>query len=350
MALDATIHATQGDFALTARLVIEPGAVVAVIGPNGSGKSTLLRVLAGLLPIDAGRVTLAGDVLDDTRRGIHIPAAMRPVGVVFQDLQLFRHMSVLDNVAFGLRCRGIPRRARNGAAMELLETVGLAQVADSPPDQLSGGQAQRVALVRALAFRPTLLMLDEPLSAVDAKTRVELRRTLGRDLAAFDGIKLLVTHDPTDALSLADRIVVIEDGRIVQDGTRDDVLLRPRSDYVATFVGVNLYRGMRRDLEVVLANGGRLHVSSPGSGDAIAAVHARAVTLHRDPPHGSARNVWHGRVAFVDATGDVARVVIDSTPRVTGEITWSAIAELGIGPGVEVWASVKATEIHVYAA
>jgi molybdate transport system ATP-binding protein len=196
---------------------------VGLLGPNGAGKTTLLRVLAGLLQPDEARVVLDGRVLDDTATGEHVPAEERPVGVVFQNYVLFPHLSALENVAFGLRSRGVPKGEARRRATEWLDRVGLAQYRGSKPKHLSGGQAQRVALARAMATEPRLLLLDEPLAALDASTRLETRRELRRHLDGYDGVRLLVTHDPMEAIALAERLVVLESGRISQTGTPQEV-------------------------------------------------------------------------------------------------------------------------------
>jgi len=219
MSLHATIVRQLGSFRLDITLDAEPGETVAVLGPNGSGKSTLFRCLSGLLPIDRGRIELDGTVLDDPATRTFIDPERRPVAVVFQDYLLFPNLSARDNVAFGLRTRKIPRAEARAAAMTWLERVGLADHADHHPAALSGGQAQRVALARALATEPRVLLLDEPLAALDAGTRSTIRRELRQHLATFGGVRLLVTHDPVDAYTLADRVVVLEHGSVLQQGT-----------------------------------------------------------------------------------------------------------------------------------
>ncbi|MDT4989819.1 MAG: molybdate transport system ATP-binding protein, partial [Micromonosporaceae bacterium] len=241
--LDAHLVAERDRFRLDARLGIAAGEVVALLGPNGAGKTTALRALAGLAPLSAGRIRLDGAVLDDPTGGVFVAPQRRPIGVVFQDYLLFPHLTALDNVAFGPRRHGVDRRAARTLAAGWLDRVGLAEQARHKPRQLSGGQAQRVALARALAVTPTLLLLDEPLSALDARTRLDTRAELHRHLTDHPGATLLVTHDPLDALVLADRLVILEDGRVVQDGDAATITARPRTDYVARLVGLNLYRG-----------------------------------------------------------------------------------------------------------
>jgi molybdate transport system ATP-binding protein len=350
--LEARIRLDLGELALDVELTARPGEMVVVVGPNGAGKTTLLRALAGLQPLDAGRVILDGVVLDDADAGVLVPPERRPVGVVFQDGLLFPHLSALENVAFGLRSRGEARGEARRRAADWLSRVGLAGRERARPRELSGGQAQRVALARALAPRPRLLLLDEPLAALDATTRVEVRRDLRRHLGSYDGVRILVTHDPLEALALATTIVVVEDGRVVQSGAPEEVRARPRSHYVADLVGVNLLEGKGRGHEVVLGSGARLTVAEPPPpGDVLAVLHPRAVALHSgERPGGSPRNVWAATVGALDFEGDRVRVRLDGEVRLVAEVTPAAVHDLGVGEGSSVWASAKATEISVYPA
>jgi molybdate transport system ATP-binding protein len=323
--------------------------MVALLGPNGAGKTTLLRALAGLLPMSEGLVTLDGQVLEDTSRRLRVPPEVRPVGVVFQDYLLFPHLSVVENVAFGLRSRGTSRREARAAARGWLERLGLEPFAEARPRALSGGQAQRVALARALATRPRLLLLDEPLSALDASARVQVRRDLHQHLSSFAGVRILITHDPLEALALADRLIVLEAGRVVQAGTAAEVTERPRSRYVADLVGVNLLRGRARGDRIELSTGGSLTVPDAGEGEVFAVIHPRTVSLWRTRPEGTPRNVWRGRSAGLDLHGDRVRVRVEGQPTVIAEVT-PAVTDLGLAEGSEVWVSVKATEVLVYPA
>jgi len=346
--LDASVRVRRGDLELEVDLVARPGETVAILGPNGAGKSTLLRTLAGLQPLDDGHVTVAGRVLDDGHRTF-VPPEQRPVGIVFQDALLFPHLSVIDNVAFGLRARGRRRGAARARARDWLVRVGLADRAAARPPELSGGQARRVALARTFATEPMVLLLDEPFAALDQSVRAVMRRELRSDLAAFAGARLVVTHDPVDAAALADRLVVIEHGHVVQDGTFAEVSARPRSPYVADLAGVNLLRGRAHGSRVELPDGALVVAGAP-DGDVFAVIHPRAVALHRDRPAGSPRNVVAGRVRTVERVGDRVRVDVDGSPRLVAEITPAALAELGLEESVPVWASVKATEITVFRA
>ena len=345
MTLIAELAVRLGALALDVALEASAGETVAVVGPNGAGKTTLLRVLAGLVRPDRGRVTLGGQVLDD------LPPERRPVSVVFQDGILFPHLSALDNVAYGLRARGAGRTDARRRAAGWLERVGIdARHATSRPAALSGGQAQRVALARALATEPALLLLDEPLSAVDAGAKAQLRRVLREQLATTPAVRLLVTHDPVDAMALADRLLVLESGRVTQHGPPAEVATRPRSAWVAQLAGLNLFRGRVDAGQLLLHDGSALTVASDVRGDAFALVHPRAVALHRARPEGSARNAWAGEATGLHLEGDRVRVQVDGTPPIVAEVTPAAAAELRLAEGGPVWISLKATEVDVYPA
>jgi molybdate transport system ATP-binding protein len=350
--LEAVVGAQVGDFHLDVALEAGPGEVVAVVGPNGAGKSTLLRAVAGLVPLTAGRVVLGSSVLEDAATGERLPPEQRRLGVAFQDRLLFPHLSALDNVAFGLRCRGVRRAEARREAAAWLDRLGVRQLAGARPATLSGGQAQRVALARALAGEPPLLLLDEPLAALDVEARAGLRQTLRPVMAAVNGPGLLVTHDPLEALTLAGRLLVLEGGRVVQQGTPREVAERPRSPWVAELVGVNLLRGRGRSDGVELAGGGWLAAPGAGQGEVLAVVHPRAVAVHRRRPEGSPRNVWAGRAEAVELLGDRARVriAVGGRPPMVAEVTPAAVADLALDEGGEVWVTVKATEVRVFPA
>jgi molybdate transport system ATP-binding protein len=343
--LDARLVVDRGPFRLDVGLTAAPGDVVALLGPNGAGKTTALRALAGLVPLTAGHLRLDGAELDGT------PPESRPVGVVFQDYLLFPHLTALDNVAFGPRCRGASKAEARARAARWLERMGLAEHAGAKPRRLSGGQAQRVALARALAIRPRLLLLDEPLAALDARTRLEVRARLRRHLAGFEAVAVLVTHDPLDAMVLADRLVVVEDGRVVQEGTPAGIARRPRTDYIARLVGLNLYRGRADGHAVRLDAGPSVTTTEDLSGPVFVAFPPSAVTLFRDRPTGSsARNLWRCEVAGLETHGDQIRVDLTGELALAADLTTVAAAELGLYPGVRVWATVKAAQTHAYPA
>lgn len=344
MTLDATLVVQRPGFRLDLPLVAQAGEVVALLGPNGAGKSTALRALAGLVPLDQGSIMLAGD--DITAR----PVEKRQIGVVFQDYLLFPHLTALENVAFGPRCAGVGRARSRQIAASWLDRMGLTEWARVKPPRLSGGQAQRVALARALATSPRLLLLDEPLAALDARTRFQIRSELRRHLVAFDGATVVVTHDPLDAMVLADRIVVIEDGRVVQAGTPAEIVRHPRTDYVARLAGLNLYRGNAAGSVVDVDGGGRLAIDEGMSGEVFVAFPPSAVSVYRQRPEGSPRNVWQVTVEGVEPYADRVRVAFSGTPPVAAEVTTAAAAELDLRPGADAWVAVKATETHAYPA
>jgi molybdate transport system ATP-binding protein len=348
MSLDAAIALRLGSLDLDVSLAVAPGEVLALLGPNGAGKSTILRTLAGLVALDAGHITVDGTVVDDPAAEVFVEPEDRPIGVVFQDYLLFDHLSVLENVAFGLRARGTPKREARARAAEWLARVGLAEYAAQRPRALSGGQAQRAALARALAVSPRLLLLDEPLAALDVGTRATVRRDLRRHLETFQGMRVLVTHDPVDAYALADRIAIVEAGRIVQSGTLAEVTAHPRSRYVADLVGVNLLTGTVQDGLLTTSTGAVVVVADADPGHAYAVIRPHSIVLTRSAPSGtSARNSWPGIVVDIDRLGDRARIGLHGALDLTAEITVAALHDLDLRPGDEVHATVKATDIEV---
>ncbi|MFF3904815.1 ABC transporter ATP-binding protein [Streptomyces sp. NPDC001848] len=343
--LDARIVVERGSFRLDVALTVAPGEVVALLGPNGAGKTTALRALAGLVPLSGGHLRLDGVALERT------PPEARPVGVVFQDYLLFPHLSALDNVAFGPRCRGTSKAEARAVAAGWLERMGLTEHAGAKPRRLSGGQAQRVALARALAVRPRLLLLDEPLAALDARTRLEVRGRLRRHLDEFEAVAVLVTHDPLDAMVLADRLVVVEHGRVVQEGSPSDIARHPRTEYIAQLVGLNLYRGTAQGHAVRLDAGCSITTVEDLSGPVFVVFPPGAVTLFRDRPDGSsARNLWRCEVAGLQTHGDQIRADLTGELPLAADLTTVAAAELGLHPGATVWATVKAAQTHAYPA
>ena len=350
MTLDARIVRTLGPFRLDINLTATSGETVAVLGPNGSGKTTLFRCLAGLLPIDGGRIELDGEPLDDPAADVFVRPEHRPVAVVFQDYLLFPNLTALENVAFGLRARGIDKADARSSAASWLQRVGLADHAHHRPRTLSGGQAQRVALARALATEPRLLLLDEPLAALDAGTRGDVRRDLRRHLATFDGVRLLVTHDPVDAYALADRVVILERGEVVQTGTLADIAAHPRSRYVADLIGANLLTGTGSNGTITTSSGGRIVPAKPVDGPTFAVIQPHSIALYSTPPGGSPRNVWPSTVIDVDRQTERVRVRLDGDVPLVAEITPAALDALALKPGDRIWASVKATDIATYPA
>jgi molybdate transport system ATP-binding protein len=304
-----------------ARFALDPGEVLAVIGPNGAGKSSLVKALAGLV-VAGGSATLDGDDL------LTRPAQDRRVGLVFQDQLLFPHLSALANVAFGPRSRGTGRAEAEATARQWLDRLGVGDLAHRRPRQLSGGQAQRVAIARALATDPRLLLLDEPLTGLDVKVAMALRIELGRHLASYDGATLLVTHHAIDALTIADRVLVLDDGQVAQVGTPAEVSQRPRTEHVARLVGLNVVR----------------------EADSLVAFPPEVVAVSLAPPEGSPRLRWEGQVVDVSPHGDAVRLLVHTTvgPDLIADVTPGAATELGLGPGRAVWLSVKETAVRRY--
>jgi molybdate transport system ATP-binding protein len=348
LVVDAEVR--RGGFTLSVSLAAAAGQVLGLLGPNGAGKSTLLAAVAGLAPVSSGRISLAGQVMDDADTGTFVEASRRPVGFVFQNYRLFPHLTVAENVAFSPRARGMGRRAARSAASHWLSRLGLTDLAQRKPGQLSGGQAQRVALARALAGQPALLLLDEPLSALDAGTRLDVQAELKRHLAEFTGPCVLVTHDPLEALVLADQLIVIEAGRIVQQGTPEQIARQPATDYVAKLVGLNLYAGHADGSQVALTAGGSFITASHGlHGEVLVAVRPSAIIVSTQHPQpSSARNTWPARVTGLTLLADRVRLDLEGQPSALADITPAAVAELALGPGSQVWLTVKATELEVY--
>jgi molybdate transport system ATP-binding protein len=342
---DVSVH--RNEFRLDVELTVQPREVVAVLGPNGSGKSTLLGVLAGLLRPDGGTVALDGSVLTDAADGRLVPARRRRMGLLAQQPLLFPHLTVRENVAFGPLARGVRRRDARACADRQLDEVGARPLADRRPGRLSGGQAARVALARALASDPEVLLLDEPLAAVDVETAPALRALLRRLLA--DRMGVVVTHNPLDALVLADRVLVLADGRIVEQGSVRQVLAAPRSAFAARLAGLNLLAGTATATGLRTLDGldvrGHGESATPGE-PAVAVFSPAAVAVHTGAPHGSPRNAFADRVAALEPQGDLVRVRSDSG--LAADVTAASVAELGLHAGGKVWLVVKATEVAVH--
>lgn len=351
MSLSAQVGIAHDGFALALEFEAQPGSVTAVVGPSGAGKTTLLRVLAGADRLRSGRVVLDGDVLDDPTTGRFVVPALRRVGWVPQGRSLFPHLDVDGNVAFGLRSRGVPRREARTRAASWLDRVGLPGRAGAQVGVLSGGEARRVALARALAVEPRLLLLDEPFTGLDLPARVDLRRVVQAVLAESRAVTILVAHDPVDALALADQVLVVEEGRVVQHGDPRDLVARPRSAYVASLAGLNLLEGEGATVDgrpVVRSGGAVVQVAETVTGPVLACIRPSAIAVYREAPSGSPRNVFEMAVGEVVPSGDRLRVRLDGEPPLVAELTRDAASALALRPGDRVHAVVKATEIEVW--
>jgi molybdate transport system ATP-binding protein len=346
--LDAHIVVERERWRLDVLLGVPAGGVLALLGPNGAGKSTALRVIAGLLPASSGYVRVGERTWEDRTSGVRLATEQRSIGVVFQDYLLFPTMNARDNVAFGLRAKGSDKATARDIADGWLARVGLTEQAGQRPAQLSGGQAQRVALARALATTPQVLLLDEPLAALDAGTRMSVRGDLRRHLGEFGGATVLVTHDPLDALILADQVAVIEDGVVVQTGTPQEITRNPKTRYVAQLVGLNLFAGKSDGTSVSLPTGAELVTAEAHYGAVFVVARPSSISVHLDVPHGSPRNVWAGTIATVEQHGDLVRLFVNGPPDVAVDVTTAAMAELQLGVDERVWLSVKATDLTVY--
>ena len=354
--LDLRVTKRLGGFTLEAGLSVGDHSVMVLVGESGSGKTTLLRLLAGLAHPDEGRIEVDGEIWFDGAAGRRLPAARRAVGYVAQDYALFPHLTAAENVAFGLRAQGVAGREIARRAAATLERLGIAALARRKANELSGGQQQRVALARALVLDPRVLLLDEPLSALDAQTRRTIRGELRRLLAELPCTTLYVTHSTAEALALGERITVLEDGRVSQSGSREDLMRHPRSPYVAEFLGVNFFRGslaVRADgagARIALPQGELQIADDPTAGGVTVVVHPREITLAIERPRGTARNVFAGPIDELvpePPSGDLVRVSLATTPPLIAEVTREAVEALGLVPGLEVFASFKAAGVVV---
>lgn len=342
-----TVEVSLADRGVDVAFEIADGETVALLGPNGAGKSTTLSVLAGLLRPDTGRVEIDGDELTGPSRWV--PPHARRIALLAQEALLFPHLSVRDNVAFGPRSTGAGRRQARTTADHWLAEVDATALADRLPAQLSGGQAQRVAVARALAADPRLLLLDEPMAALDVAVAPALRQLLRKVLA--DRTTVIVTHHVLDALLLADRVIVLDDGHIAEQGPTADVLSRPRSGFAARLAGLNLVTGTATDGGVRRSDGSVVQ-GTPGDPPpvegraAVAVFRPSAVAVHRTPPGGSPRNAWPVRLTELEPLGDLVRVRAGD---LAADVTVASVAELGLAPDAEVTFVVKASEVEVFA-
>jgi molybdate transport system ATP-binding protein len=356
-ALVAQFAGRLGRLEIDVELTAEAGRTLVLVGESGAGKTTILNTLAGVLHPERGMIRVDGITYFASDQGINVPAHARTVGYVFQNYALFPHLRVFENVAFGLAAQGFPRAHIQTRVRETLEHLGIADLSERRPASLSGGQQQRVALARALVLRSRLLLLDEPLSALDLQTRREIRGELLRLLRILPCVTLLVTHNPLEAVVFGDTIAVVEAGRIIQLGPRDELLRRPRSRYVAELMGLNLFHGrvVSRDssglIEIDTAEGS-VYVVDAGEGDEVfVVVDPREITLHAERPAGTAQNVFAGSIVQLipePPLGERIRAVLDTRPPLVAEITAHAVGALGLHEGQTVYAAFKATAARAY--
>ena len=346
---------------------VAAGEVLAVLGPNGAGKSTTVAVLAGLLRADDAVVRVGNRILTDTDRGVCVPVHDRRIGVLMQDPLLFPHLTAIGNVTFAARRHADRSEARPRARRWLAE-VGADDLADRAPDELSGGQAQLVALARALAAEPEVLLLDEPLAGLDVAGAATARSVLRRVLAAESRTALLITHDLIDVLTLADRVLVLEAGTVVESGRVADVLVAPRSDFGARIAGVNLVRGrMVGPGTLCDAAGMNWHgvIAAEDSGsparepitmrqECVAVFAPAGVAVYREQPHGSPRNSVRVRIAALETTGGVVRVraaaQADGAAGLSADVTPESVAEMRLQVGEQVWFTVKTQAVGIHPA
>lgn len=354
--LSAELRTRVGALSLDVALEVPSGGCLALAGPSGAGKTTVLRAVAGLVRPDEGRIACGGETWLDTARGRALPPERRHCGYLFQDYALFGHLSAWRNVAYGLTA--LPRAQRRPRALELLERFGVAQLADRRPGSLSGGERQRVALARALAARPRALLLDEALSALDARSRGRAARELVRLLGELEVPVLLVTHDFAEAASLGDEVAVLDGGRIVQQGPAAELAARPASGFVADFTGAAVLTGTvteagdgaGRLTVIALDGGGAVRSTDAGEGAVAVSVHPWEVTL--EPAGGpaggsSASNRLAAEVVSVTEVGNRVRVGLALPQPLTAEVTRDSVARLGLAPGARVQAVWKAAATRV---
>jgi molybdate transport system ATP-binding protein len=381
--LDAKFDQLLGSFHLDMRFSSESGKTTVILGESGSGKSTVLRLIAGLLKPDKGHFVLDDETYVDTAQHFEIPPQERPIGYVFQEYVLFPHLSVFDNVAFGLRMQGgISRQVIRQRVGEALEQVHLVGYDDRRPRQLSGGQQQRVAIARALALKPQLLLLDESLSALDIQTRREVEQELRQILSSLQLTTVMVSHQYIDALLFGHQIIVLDRGKVIQQGSHLDLLLHPHSEYIAEMVGVNLFKGQvvasdspmfyiislantdRKGLEVTaIVQDATQHTTKLTPQQEVAVVvDPRNITLHQSKPESSARNVFRGEIIqivpisatfsetekMMEGLMRVSMLIDPDLPPLSADITVTSSSQLELSEGKVIYASFKATETRAY--
>jgi molybdate transport system ATP-binding protein len=350
--LEANVQARVGRFELACDLAVEAGKAVALVGASGAGKTTMLRAVGGLVRPYAGRVVCDETSWSDTTRGVFLSPQERSCGMVFAEYALFGHLSVLENVCFGLRALGTDRALARAKALDLLALFQIEPLAARRANTLSSGEMQRVALARALAVAPRVLLLDEPLSAIDVQRRAPIRASILRHIEETGIAAVVVTHDPIEALLFARDLIVMDAGSVVQRGKAPDLRERPRSGYVAAFAGVNLYEGSATPepggISTVKVDGAELAVIGQWQGHVALVVDPDAVILSKEQPHSSARNCLLGEVVLAYPEGNAVRVTLASSPPVIARISQKSAGELDVKPGMQLYASFKAGEVRVH--
>jgi molybdate transport system ATP-binding protein len=380
--LDAQFDILLGSFHLDMRFSSESGKTTVILGESGSGKSTVLRLIAGLLHPDKGHFVLNDETYVDTAQHFELPPQERPIGYVFQEYVLFPHLSVFDNVAFGLSMQGVHKKEIRKLVGEALEQVHLVGYDDRRPRQLSGGQQQRVAIARALALKPQLLLLDESLSALDIQTRREVEQELRQILSSLQLTTVMVSHQYIDALLFGDQIIVLDHGKVIQQGSHLDLLLNPHSEYIAEMVGVNLLKGQvvstdaslfhtislsqsdEKGLEVIaLSQDDTQHATNLTPHQEVSVVvDPRSITLHQSKPESSAQNVFRGEIIqivpisatfsetdkMMEGLMRVSMLIDPALPPLSADITVTSSSQLELSEGKVIYASFKATETRAY--
>jgi molybdate transport system ATP-binding protein len=343
------------EFPLELGFEVKPAETLVIIGPSGCGKTTTLNLIAGLLEPDEGRIALGQQVLWDSASGTNVPAEKRNVGYVFQDFALFPHMTLAENVAYGLRARRRPKAEVLSRVNEVLALLGIEHLRQRRPGALSGGERQRAALARAVACDAEILLLDEPLGSLDAQTRNRVRGELQRMLRVVGRIVIMVTHDYIDALTFGDHICVVDQGRVLQTGERDQLLRHPKSRFVAELTGVNFFEGTISSAsgdgstQIWVGNTCLYAVCDREElGDVMVAFFPSDVALSREPPSTSARNVFRSQIREIIHMGDKVRLALNGALPMCAEITADSLEKLGTVEGDTVYASLKATAVKTY--
>ncbi|MDD3977389.1 MAG: ABC transporter ATP-binding protein [Methanomicrobium sp.] len=356
--LKADIFKNLRDFSLNVNINVAKGRTLVLIGENGAGKSTFLNILSGLIAPDTGEITLNDRIIFSSESKISVSSEERNTGHLFQSYALFPHMSVYENIAFGLTCKKIPKEKINELVSEQMEAMHISDFADVNVKNLSGGQKQRVALARALVLKPDILLLDEPLAAVDVRMQSEMRRELRQRIKAAKIPCVIVTHTLTDALELGDDVAIIERGRIIQSGKPEDVFKKPKSGFVARFTGMeNIFRGIAENNNIHKAAETEirigeviLHTITEEKGEVIVGIRAEEIILSKEPLDSTARNMLKGKVSEINWNGALSRVIVDTGIPITVAVTQNSMERLNLQTGQEIYVIFKAPAVHVFPA